>query len=605
MLSGLGFKTRVFISFILLCLPLILALSAVFYGYLYRGARERTVQEIQKTIHESSVHLELLIEDTENLSRSILFDDEVQDAMGALIAGGDSISLASIQNAINSALAYRDFIDSVVLVSRGVAFFSTESATSDISDMERVKDKWWFPTTNPAEFPFRWVPRARQTEFNQGTHDNGAMLVRRITSKRDYTTLLGIMMIYLDGPYIDSFLDQARIGRTSAIMIVDEGGNAIFQSKGADSRGEILAEILADPEFKAEGRFGGIKRLRGEEYVVSWSRFARKEWSIVSAVPFAEVDRELMLIKQQVLFMIAIFVLVSLLVSFIVSTHISFPIRHLSEMMDRFKESDEGDLSSPLFRRFQRRQDEIGTVYGSYANLKRRIADLIKENYLKDLAKKDAELAALESQINPHFLYNTLDSINWLALANGQAAISEMVTALGDMFRLSLRKSESPYIQVADEMLHVKSYLAIQQHRYGSRLQHRFEIDADAERLFMLRFVVQPLIENALRHGVDRIEGTASIEVSAAISGRELVVSVVNDGIGVDLERIGRILDGSEPAEPPPGGREACYGIRNISERIKLAHGEAYGLAYSSRGGRTICRLTLPMLAEAEAGKHA
>lgn len=589
LLNRLGFKTRIFISFLSLAIPLLLSVSFILYGYLYDGVKQRTLQEIQKTVHESMVHLELLIEDTENLSRSILYNDAVQDGLHQAEKGMLDIPLASVSTFINSALAYRDFIDSVVIAAPSAPFFSTESATSDIIDMARLRSRPWFGAESRTDEPFLWVPKARQDEGGAPARDNGAMLLRKITSKRDYRTFLGTLMIYLRGSYVDDFLGRIEIGQSVDLWVLNERFAPVFQKNQVTKYADVLRRALDETEIRSTDQGSIAAAIDGRRYAISWSLFRRKEWRIVGIVPFSEVSSSLLLIKQQISVMVFFFALVSLIVSFAIASSISRPIKYLAKTMDTYGENPDPAHRSSMFRIYHQRQDEIGTIYDAYLRLVGRIDGLIRENYLKEIEKKEAELASLESQINPHFLYNTLDSINWIAMENGQSKISDMVTALADTFRLSLRKTDSPFISVGDELLHVKSYLVIQQHRYGSRLSCGFSVSENAERLFMLRFLLQPLIENALVHGADKVNGPVRIEISVAADRESLRVSIANDGAGADMEKIARLLSGESP-------QGAGYGIRNIHQRIKLVHGEPYGLSYRIDGARTVCILTLPVL---------
>ncbi|MEI3340658.1 MAG: histidine kinase [Eubacterium sp.] len=166
---------------------------------------------------------------------------------------------------------------------------------------------------------------------------------------------------------------------------------------------------------------------------------------------------------------------------------------------------------------------------------------LIKEIYVKNLEKKDAELALLQSQINPHFLYNTLDSINWMALANDQDEISEMITALSDTFRLSLMKNNSSFVEIDQEIQYIRSYLILQKFRYGERLQYSFDLPEPMPRLYIPRFILQPVVENSLKHGIDSMEQGGSIVIQLEI-GDDLTLTIRNDGTSIDLKKMKQLL---------------------------------------------------------------
>ena len=595
--NKVGFKTRIFVSYIILSIPVLMCVSLILYRYLYDGMEQKELQNMQKTLNETMIHLELIIEDTENLSRSILFNDDVQGVMHAIREGDNTVSLTSVSSFVNSAIAYRDYIDSVVLATPDSAFFSTERATSDIIKMDNIKQKWWYGHTSSTDFSFLWVPQARQNTFLPKHHNHHTMLMRNITSKQDFITPLGSMMIYLNDSYIDNFLNQIQIGKTTNIWIVDEQKNLIFQKKTPSSYDPIIWKILDDMHVMSLDQNSTIKNIDGRRYLISWKHFPRKNWFILGIVPFFEINQSFLIMQRQIILLLMLFIVISLFASFVISSSISKPIKYLAKEMDKYgDQADQGDTPQHLFS-YRQRQDEVGIIYNSYIQLTNRIETLIKEIYLKDLEKKDAEMAALESQIQPHFLYNTLDSINWLAMTNGQDQISDMVTALSDTFRLSLRKTTSPYILFKDELQHIQSYLVIQQCRYGDRLRCNYTIDPATLNLYTLRFILQPLIENALVHGIDKMEGIATIDIMTVLEDDKLIISILNDGNDIDLDKVNQILS-SEGIQPfIPKDDNTCYGIKNINHRIHMVHGKDYGLHYSVfENTKTLCKITLPIL---------
>ena len=269
------------------------------------------------------------------------------------------------------------------------------------------------------------------------------------------------------------------------------------------------------------------------------------------------------------------------------------PIAVLSHIMDSYHGSD----SSPdpeLVKPYENRTDEIGDIYRSYAQLQERIQNLIQEIYVKNLEKKDAELALLQSQINPHFLYNTLDSINWLALMHDEEEISNMITALSDTFRLSLMKSNSYFVELSAEAEYVSSYLMLQKFRYGDKLDYSISIPEEAKKLFIPRFILQPLVENALKHGINKLTEGGRIDIEVSI-GENLLILVKNDGSDIDLKKMGDILVYHTADSELLSFKKEGYGVQNIFRRIKVTCGEEYGLSYSIERARTVCRITLPV----------
>lgn len=249
--------------------------------------------------------------------------------------------------------------------------------------------------------------------------------------------------------------------------------------------------------------------------------------------------------------------------------------------------------------------NEAGRLAESYNGMLTRIQNLLaeKEHYIERLlrekervqaeqsAKRRAELCALQAQIDPHFLYNTLDSIRWKADAAGQEDIARMTTALANVFRIGLSRGRG-IIPLAMEAQHVDSYLQIQKLRYGEKLQYAVAIPAELMQLNTLKLILQPLAENAIKHGLRAGETDGHMRIEGALCGDELVLRVVDDGPGIPPQKLARLQ--AELAAGRSAGSEG-YGIFNVNERIRLYFGARYGLTLESEWGKgTAAILRLP-----------
>lgn len=312
--------------------------------------------------------------------------------------------------------------------------------------------------------------------------------------------------------------------------------------------------------------------------------------------PCHEVNSSVSVLRIELTIMVIVIILILFLVARYSAGNMAQPIITLSKMMDSYHGRDQ-EIDSHSLTFYENRTDEIGRIYRSYEQLEDRINRLIKEIYVKNLEKKDAELALLQSQINPHFLYNTLDSINWIALANDQDEISEMITALSDTFRLSLMKNNSSFVEMPQEIQYIQSYLVLQQFRYGDRLCYEFEIPETLPKLYIPRFILQPVIENALKHGISKIEDGGQIRIQLVID-EQVHITVTNDGNDIDLEKMKGLLVFDPMESDILNFKKDGYGVQNIHRRIKIICGDAYGLSYEKTETQTICRIVLPVKEE-------
>ena len=219
--------------------------------------------------------------------------------------------------------------------------------------------------------------------------------------------------------------------------------------------------------------------------------------------------------------------------------------------------------------------DEIGELNRNLSRMVDYIQDLIQNQYLNEIKRREIELKYMQSQINPHFLYNTLDSIRWMAVVDGQDKIAEQVEALSDIFRHALSAGRE-IVTVGQEVDHLRSYILIQKNRFGERIQVDIRVEEELKECRVLKLILQPLVENAIVHGLeDKIEGGA-IEVDIR-SEEDLLVYVVEDnGVGTDEDRINHYLQ--EPEE-----EHNAFALKNIDERIKIKYGDSYGIRFQSQ----------------------
>jgi two-component system sensor histidine kinase YesM len=221
------------------------------------------------------------------------------------------------------------------------------------------------------------------------------------------------------------------------------------------------------------------------------------------------------------------------------------------------------------------------------------VQKLIQEVYQEQYLTQKAELKSLRMQINPHFLYNTLESINWMARIKGAPEIGDMVKALGDLMRVSI--SGEDFIPVGEEVGNVVNYLKIQNFRYGDRFEIRIHIEPDIEKILVPKLILQPIVENAIVHGLEEKVGNGRIEITGVLEEGNIVITVADNGVGMEEEKAAVILD--------DGGEEAAHsdnhthiGLKNVDRRIKLYYGQQYGLSVASvPGSGTTVRAVLPM----------
>lgn len=277
-----------------------------------------------------------------------------------------------------------------------------------------------------------------------------------------------------------------------------------------------------------------------------------------------------------------IFILIgSLTISHKIVEGITSPIRHLCNAAKR---AGQGDFET---RTHEERIDEIAVLSTSFNQMVEEIGKLVEDIRVEELNLRAAELRLLQEQINPHFLYNTLDNIIWLAESKETEQVVGMVSALSDFFRTTLSKGKD-FISVRDEETHINSYLQIQQFRYRDILTYEIDMDEEVYDCEILKLTLQPLVENALYHGIKGKRGLGHIQVTGCIRDGLLEFQVQDNGIGMKEERLNevrRIITGEAENTKEKGG----FGLFNVNERIRLKYGREYGLRIESTYGKGTC----------------
>jgi len=325
--------------------------------------------------------------------------------------------------------------------------------------------------------------------------------------------------------------------------------------------------------------------LKKKQYVT----FAetRRGWTLVSWIPKGEVLKPARELIVGILFSSALLLLFSVFMVFFLSHRITKPLKMLQRKLGKIG-SGSFVVSVPVVR-----NDEIGELAMALNRMSKEIADLIQKNKEEENKRRLLQLQTLEYQINPHFLYNTLDSVNMLARKHNDTLIADIVTYLSRLFRISLNQGRE-MITVEEELRHVTYYLKIQEIRFVDQLYWEIQADDSLMRVRIIKFLLQPLVENSINHGIRKRSEPGYIYIRVWAEPDHLVLEVEDDGVGMDAERLEQVRQSlnewGEEHEQHLG-----FGLRNVHQRIRLHYGPGYGLTINSeKNGGTTVTIRLP-----------
>ena len=266
-------------------------------------------------------------------------------------------------------------------------------------------------------------------------------------------------------------------------------------------------------------------------------------------------------------------------------------MENLSRAMEKFKKGD-FDQQVPV-----ETNDELGQLAGAFNQMMHDTKELIDRNYVMALREKESELEALEAQINPHFLYNVLDSLYWQAMDDDNEKIAEDILTLSKLFRLLLSKGQSQ-IPVSQEMELIASYLQIQKMRFMKRLNYSIDVDQEILEEKISKLTIQPFVENAVVHGLENMEKGGFVEVTGRLEGKYMRFMVTDDGSGMSQEEIDKVLY-SQDMKSYASSRIGGYAIYNIHQRLILQYGDDFDLTIRSGINQGTCvDIRIPVMAE-------
>ena len=381
----------------------------------------------------------------------------------------------------------------------------------------------------------------------------------------------GVVLIDMRLKVMEAIFGDLTVGLGGFLFIVAPGGAIVYTPVNP-----IVYRVR--DEWLDTPRTSSVRRIKGADYQIVSQGSQYTQWKTVGVFPLNEIMRQVSTMRYYSLIIAGVTVLVALIVSVFFASGIARPVIKLRSLM---KEAEEGNLAV----RFEGRQeDEIGHLGKSFNTMIEEVQKLIDMVYREQKSKREAELKTLQEQIKPHFLYNTLDTIRWMAQEHDAQDIVKVVGALTSLFRIGLSKGKE-MIRVADEMEHVRSYLIIQKARYEDKFDFALCTDEDALSCMVLKLTLQPLVENAIYHGIKERRGHGSVRVEALRRDGMLVLRVSDDGVGMTparLEEVRALLSSAHPSSEGLAG----YGIHNVHERIQLSFGTRYGLRFDSAPDR-------------------
>ncbi|TYP79744.1 cache domain-containing sensor histidine kinase [Paenibacillus methanolicus] len=377
-------------------------------------------------------------------------------------------------------------------------------------------------------------------------------------------------------------LDDVTQGES---IIVDETGRVIYSA----DRTRMTADISDEPMFaNAKGEQGSFYgEIAGERQLFIYMTSPNTEWKAIAAIPERALTKDSRVIRNVTLAATLATVALALLISTLVSFALTKPLRKMMQLM---RTVQDGDFKATFQVRYG---DEIGQLGRQFNRMIARIEELIQDIFRSESRRREAEMHALQSQINPHFMYNTLETIRMAAELNDDADAAEMIQLLGKQLRYSI-SNVNEEVTLERELVHIGHYVQLLNRRYPNRFRLQTQIPPELLAYPMAKLLLQPLVENATLHGLDDNKPYMSLDIEARQTDRYVEIRVMDDGLGMEPETLERLR--AKLVRGAPDGDEGI-GLVNVNERIKLHWGIAYGIDIESASGLfTAVTIRLPLM---------
>lgn len=598
-------RRRLFIYFTLLVLPAIILLGTVSYLIATYVLEDNITQSSGQVVNQVLLHLELYLRQYRQYSLSALGNQFAQKFLEVDSKDSNALRSYSIQVdqfLFNPIITGRHEIEGIYLAGPDgrVAAFDKRKNRTELYFQPGVLEKIpWLDKIPPDGSML-----VSGVYFKDGGSELPVIsLARRIPDQSNPARILGVFWVELNLQKIQEICQPVRLGKSGYLTILDASGKVIYHP-AIENMGKLLPFKFVDRILKsAHGYFYYDVAAYGDFYsdvdgvrsLIIHSISRDTKWHLVAVVPFDEIAGGILRLKNITILMVVLWGVATLVLSITFAAGITKPIERLQQTME---EASRGYLEGvvPV-----ESTDEIGKLTHNFNRMLKKIQILIIDNYTSKIHQakaesnqRHAELRALQAQINPHFLYNTLGTISSLAVLEGVDSISRMAEALSEFFRYSIHNDEI-MVTLRDELAQVERYFTIQRIRYGERISLEVDILESVLNQSLVKLTLQPLVENACIHGLEST-GQGKIKIHSRVEGAKLMIFITDTGIGIsesDLLKIRTALEHPESIEET--GTQFGIGLRNVQARLNLHYGTGYGLEIESQEGEgTTVILNIP-----------
>ncbi|WP_035301682.1 sensor histidine kinase [Clostridium sp. DL-VIII] len=553
--------------FYFFCVILILTTTITLLGNLsYRNSINFSQNEnTNQIIKQINNNIESYVNNTENIINYMSIDPRIIKFLNDNKLENDDIEDEAYKSIYNF-VKFNPEIAGIMIVNSNGGYIS--DVMNKVSRESLTNEEWYSKAYNdPWKIHLFTKPTGRNIDniFKYSADEVFSISKAVVDLSKD--KIKGVILIDIKLDAIKNIIENSKPGTAGFVYIMDKNNDIVYTPVN-NIVYRIKNEWIDDSDNKII-----IKNINRENYQLTKVESEYTGWRTIGVFPEKESLRVIEYINYYSVAVAIIALIIAEILVVIFTKSIVKPIHKLKKLM---KMAQEGNLSVSFKAKYN---DEIGELGNSFNTMVKEINNLINLVQIEEKNKRIAEMNVLQAQIKPHFMYNTLDTIRWMAEEHKEEDIVEIIEAFTNLLRISLSKGKE-IISVKEELKHIESYLKIQKIRYEDRLNYEINFDEDILQYKLTKLILQPLVENAIYHGIKEKRGNGKIIVRGKVKENYLCFTIIDNGKGIQkemLNKINHMLRNGNIEE-----NEIGYGIFNVNERIKIIYGDEYGLTYKS-----------------------
>ena len=542
-------------------------MAIAFYSHSINTIRSNMIKQNEQIVDQVSWNLNSYIRNMISISDTMCYN----------VIKNTNLTNERINKEMNLLYeANKDNLTSIVCATEDGAIIAASPVSSRKSGVDLKKEKWFQSAFDEIENIHFSTPHVQNLFDNSNYRYFWVVSLSRIVELTNLGNVRnGVLLVDMNYSGIEQMFEKVNDGGVGFVYLCDADGEIIYHPMQKAVYADLVKENNRVHAEHPDGAFSEV--FDGQERDVVVKTVGYTGWKIVSVTPTSELAIDMGQMRNYLILVAIIVLLLIVFGNYIISYVVTDPIRKLEESITYL---EEGVINEDIMNEediFIGGSHEIRHLGRTIKSMVRQMKKLTDDMVKEQKAKRKSELDALQSQINPHFLYNTLDSVVWMIEGERYRDAISMVTALAQLFRISLSKGNN-IISIHDEIVHARNYLNIQKVRYKNKFVATIDIDPEIENCATIKLIVQPLLENAIYYGVEHMDGEGEITLRGYEKDGDIYISVSDNGMGIPEETLKTLLTDKARSR----GKGSGIGLWNVNQRIQTYFKGDYGLIIES-----------------------